>query len=125
MENQLNNISNISWILVGVRPVDEQIELTEDMLNIAMTEAFKENNKYKLFLCGADVEKEGTLEELEIGYHMVKQEVEEFTDGDYCIIYNHPLVDLLFMAVPSDMIPEIESLANGENKEIQEKEKEE
>ena len=125
MENQLqNNISNVSWVLVGVRPVDTEVELTEEMLGIAMQEAFKENNRYKLFLCGADVNKEGTLEELEIGYHMVKQDVEEFADGDYCIIYNHPLVDLLFMAVPEDMIPEIESLANGENKEIQEKEEE-
>lgn len=88
--------SNVSWVLVGVRPKNEE-QLDEATLNKMAMEAFMEGKIYKLFLCGTEVDKSGTLIEMEDGYNLIKKNLEEYKDGDYCIISSHEEGNLLFM----------------------------
>jgi hypothetical protein len=91
-----NSTSEISWVLVGVRPRTEQ-PLEEVVLNKILQESFEENRIYNLFLCGTEVDKTGTLDEMEEGFRMIKNGVEDYSEGDYCIISKHDEGDLLFM----------------------------
>jgi hypothetical protein len=91
-----NNTSEISWVLVGVRPRTEQ-PLEEAVLHKILQESFEENRTYTLFLCGTEVDKSGTLDEMEEGFRKIKDGVEEYSEGDYCIISKHEEGDLLFM----------------------------
>lgn len=90
--------SDVSWVLVGVRPRDEE-KLPEETLQRMMEDSFSEGKVYKLFLCGVEVDKEGTLDEMEEGFKMVKKNMDEYNDGDYCIISRHEEGDLLFLPV--------------------------
>jgi hypothetical protein len=99
MENKAT--SEISWVLVGVRPRGDE-PLQEEVLHKIMEESFQEDRTYSLFLCGTEVDKTGTLEEMEEGYRMIKKGVEDYTEGDYCIISKHDEGDLLFMPAVLD-----------------------
>ena len=92
----MNNVSNVSWVLVGVRPRTEE-KLPEEILQKILEEAFQPERTYKLFLCGAEIDKEGTLHEMEEGYKLLKKQMEEYKEGDYCIISVHEEADLLFL----------------------------
>jgi hypothetical protein len=95
MEKQ-NNVSDVSWVLVGVRPRTEE-KLEEEVLQKLMVESFQNERSYGLFLCGVQVDKKGSLDEMEEGFRMIKQNLEEYKDGDYCIISEHEEADLLFL----------------------------
>jgi hypothetical protein len=109
MENK-SNISNVSWVLVGVRPRTEE-KLEEEVLQKLMVESFLPERTYKLFLCGAEVDKAGTLDELEEGYKLLKKSMEEFKDGDYCIISVHEEADLLFL--PTELEDDVEEVSGN------------
>ena len=89
-------ISNISWVLVGVRPNTSE-PASEETVQKMLMEAFLPGKIYKLFLCGVEVDKEGNLEEMEEGFLMLKSKMEEYNDGDYCIISQHEEGNLLFL----------------------------
>jgi len=88
--------SAISWVLVGVRPKGDE-PLQQATFEKILEESFQENRTYSLFLCGTEVEKTGTLEEMEEGYKMIKDGVKDYSEGDYCIISRHDEGDLLFV----------------------------
>ena len=92
-------VSNISWVITGVRTEDK---ISEERLQELMVEAFLPDRIYHLFLCGSELEKEGTLVEMEEGFLMIKSQVEEYNEGDYCIISKHEGADLLFLPVIMD-----------------------
>ena len=56
-------MSNINWMLTGIKPKEGET-LPEETVNKMLNEAFLEDVKYDLFLCGALVDKQGTLEEM-------------------------------------------------------------
>ena len=88
--------SSVSWALVGVRPFGEE-PLSDAVVHKMLMEAFLEGKTYKLFLCGTEVDKTGTLVEMEEGYLLLKKNMEEYNDGDYCIISSHDEGSLLFL----------------------------
>ena len=90
--------SNVSWVLVGVKPTGEE-QLEEKVLHKMNMEAFMPDRTYKLFLCGIEVDKTGTLVEMEEGYELLKKNLEEYNDGDYCIISSHEEGSLLFLPI--------------------------
>ena len=93
MENQ----SDINWILVAIKSFLDR-ELTIEESQEMLSEAFLEDKTYKLLLCGTVInDKDGDLEEMEKGYKMIKDSVEEYTYGDYGIISTHKNGELLFM----------------------------
>ena len=88
--------NKISWVLIGVRPKsDEKIE--EKVLQKILNEAFDEERVYHLFLCGNEIDKTGSLEEMEEGFKTVSSQVDDYKEGDYCIISKHEDGDLLFL----------------------------
>ena len=95
MEKQ-NKISDVSWVLVGVRPRTEE-QLPEEVLQKLMVESFMDDRIYKLFLCGTEIDKTGNLDEMEEGYKLLRKSMDEYKDGDYCIISSHDEADLLFL----------------------------
>ena len=94
--NPTQDLSKVSWVLVGVRPAGDEA-LAEDVISRMLTEAFEEKRAYKLFLCGVEVDKQGTLTEMEDGYLLLKSQLKEYKDGDYCIISTHVEGSLLFL----------------------------
>lgn len=105
---ETKNISDINWVLVGMRPNKEE-NPTEEMMSTILDDAFKPEATYSLFLCGAEIDKTGTLEELEQGFRMILDGFEEYNEGDYCIIHKHEEADLLFMPVLASDEVETES----------------
>lgn len=102
MEKQNNvPVSTVSWALVGVRPHEEG-SLPDEIVHKMTMEAFLEGKIYKLFLCGTEVDKTGTLAEMEEGYLLLKKNMEEYRDGDYCIISSHDEGSLLFLPTQID-----------------------
>ena len=95
----MENTSNISWVLVGARPASEEETFTEEVLQKLMNESFDEKRLYSLFLCGAEMDKTGTLEEMETGFILVMKSFKEYKEGDYCIIAKHDEGDLLFLPI--------------------------
>lgn len=91
-----NKLSDVSWVLVGVRPRTEE-KIEEEVLQRLMVESFQVEKKYALFLCGTQMDKIGSLDEMEEGFRMIKANLEEYKDGDYCIISEHEEADLLFL----------------------------
>lgn len=104
----MTNRTNISWVLVGVRPRNEE-KLEENVLQRLLEETFKEGKMYTLFLCGTEIDKTGTLEEMEEGFETVSSQLEEYKEGDYCIISKHDEADLLFLPtiIKDDDVEEI------------------
>ena len=100
MEKQ-NKVSDVSWVLVGVRPRTEE-KLPEEVLQKLMVESFMDDRIYKLFLCGTEIDKSGNLDEMEEGYKLLRKSMEEYKDGDYCIISRHDEADLLFLPTEID-----------------------
>ena len=91
-----NKISKFSWVLVGVRPSSED-QLSEETAQKMLTEAFLPGRSFTLFLCGAEIDKQGTLEEMEDGLEILMKGMEDYNHGDYCIISKHEEGNLLFM----------------------------
>jgi len=96
----MENPSNISWALVGVKPKGEKI--SEEDMEKMLLEAFLPEKKFIPFICGAAVEsRTGTLEEMENGYNLLKigSEDYEYQEGDFCIISEQSEGSLLFVPV--------------------------
>ena len=106
----MENESKIHWVLTGIRVKGAEPEIVEgeavlpddqklpqEIVNKLLVEAFMPGKRYKLFLCGAMVEKDGNLEEMEEGYHTLLEGMEDYQYGDYGIISEHEEADLLFM----------------------------
>lgn len=103
--------SNIAWVLAGIRPKNTDGPLTEGsvvetpkiedaVLRTMLEEAFLPGRTFTLFLCGAFVDdKVGTLEEMELGYKMIRNGMEEYEFGDYGIVSFHEEGNLLFMPI--------------------------
>ena len=91
-----NAISKYSWVLVGVRPSTEDT-ISEETAQKMLTEAFLPGRSFTLFLCGAEIDKQGTLEEMEDGLEILMKGMEDYNHGDYCIISKHEEGNLLFM----------------------------
>jgi len=87
------------WVLTGTKPVKEGTVLTEDQIKEMLEVAFKEGSKFQLFLCGAMIDRTGTLEEMEDGLKLIIAESEDYKPGDYCIISSHEYGSLLFMPI--------------------------
>ena len=91
-----NTISRFSWVLVGIRPVSEE-QISEETAQRMLAEAFLPGRTFTLFLCGAEIEKQGTLEEMEEGLTILMDGMKDYNVGDYCIISKHEEGNLLFM----------------------------
>lgn len=98
--------STIGWALAGVKIKNGQEFLTEDVLQILLTESFKEESIYKVFLCGAVIEKTGSLPEMEEAYYLLKGSMEDFDHSDFAIISEHDDADLLFIPIDEKTIDE-------------------
>ena len=91
--------SKISWVLVGIRPKNEGEQIPEDVAEKMLQEAFFPEKKFQLFICGALIEKFGTLEACEEGYYMMRKEMQDYEYGDYGIVSLHEEGNLLFMPI--------------------------
>jgi hypothetical protein len=98
-------ISKYSWVLVGVRPLTEE-KLPQESLERMLAEAFIPEKTYTLFLCGAEIDKVGTLAEMEEGLEVLKSGMEDYKDGDYCIISQHEEGSLLFLPMEMEATDE-------------------
>jgi predicted DNA-binding protein len=105
--------SDISWALIGVRSHGEA-QLTEEEANEMLKKSFGENASFSLFLCGKEVDEEGSLEDMENGFKLLRENMEDYKHGDYAIISKHELADLLFMPVDSK---ELEALQEEAGKD--------
>ncbi len=92
----MDNQSEISWVLVGVRPVKNE-KLEEGVLEKILNKSFSEDKIYHLFLCGTEIDKTGTLHEMEEAFKLLQLEMNEYKEGDFCIISKHEEADLLFL----------------------------
>ncbi len=108
----MNNTSNVSWVLVGVRPRTED-KIEEEVLQRLLVESFQDDRTYKLFLCGAEIDKTGNLDEMEEGFNLLRKNMKEYKDGDYCIISTHDEADLLFM--PTELEDNVEEIGGNTN----------
>lgn len=116
-DNVLMEKSDVSWVLVGIRPNGET-KIHPDILSELLRESFKPERVFHLFICGAEVEKKGTLEEMEKGYYMVKNSLDEYREGDYCVISRHSEGDLLFMPTQMDLA-EFTNVINTEDRNVE------
>ncbi len=91
-----NTISRHSWVLVGIRPTEGDT-IPEENVQRMLAEAFLPERTFSLFLCGAEIDKQGTLEEMEAGLDLLVQGMDDYNIGDYCIISKHEEGSLLFM----------------------------
>ena len=93
-DNVLMEKSDVSWVLVGIRPNGET-KIHPDILSELLRESFKPERVFHLFICGAEVEKKGKLEEmaqlLKTGSHMEFEKLKlesdirpQFPEAEYC-----------------------------------------
>lgn len=94
--------SKYSWILAGYRPKEQGEKIEEAQLHQMATEAFIPDKIFQLFLCGAFVDKSGTLEEMEAGLDIIIEKMKDYHDGDYCIVSSHEKGDLLFIPIKEE-----------------------
>jgi hypothetical protein len=97
--------SDISWILIATQINTDSAEkypleiLTQKM----MQEAFQPGKFFKSLICGEEIEKYGILDDMEKAFTMMSQGVEEFQEGDFCIISSHDEGRLVFLPIILDM----------------------
>ena len=104
----MEKISKYDWALVGYKTDKEGEKLDDMVVDGMLKEAFLPDSQFKLFLYGAFVNKNGTLEEMENGLEMMEK-LPNFNRSDYGIISEHTGGYLLFLPV---------KLENNENAEI-------
>jgi hypothetical protein len=97
----MEQISNISWVLVGVQPVGAS-SIEKEVLDRLMMESFIEGKKYQMYLCGSYVNIESDLQELEKAYLLLRSRMEDYQEGDYAIVSKHPEANLLFIPIESN-----------------------
>lgn len=97
--------SNISWVLIASQMNKESTDkypleiLTQKM----MQEAFRPGKFFKSLICGEEIEKYGILDDMEKAFAMMSQGVEEFQEGDFCIISSHDEGRLVFLPIILNM----------------------
>ena len=95
-----NKSSDVAWALIGVSPSAQGSKIEEETMVKMMEEAFQEGRKFTLFLCGHVIEeKKATLAEMEEGYNLIRNEMEDYEYGDYGIISVHEEGNLLFFPI--------------------------
>lgn len=94
--------SKYSWVLAGYRSKKQNEKIEEDQLHQMAIEAFMPNRIFQLFLCGAFVNKSGTLEEMESGLDLIIKKMKNYHEGDYCIVSSHEKGDLLFIPIKEE-----------------------
>jgi hypothetical protein len=95
----------ISWALAASKIKDSYLEKfsEEILIQKMLQEAFDPGKFYKSMICGEEIEKYGVLEDMERVFTMMKEGVEDFQEGDFCIISTHEEGQLLFLPVEVDM----------------------
>ena len=102
--------SKYGWVLAATRSANA---VPDDTIQKLLAESFIPGRKFKVFLCGAFIEVEGTLEEMENAYEKLKSsEVEDFNPGDFGIVSIHGDITLLFL--PTE-IKENEDISRDSN----------
>ena len=101
----MTQTDGISWALVATKINKTHLEkYPEDALEQKMLqEAFQPGRFFKSMLCGEEVEKYGVLEDMEKAYSILRENVDDFEVGDFCIISTHEEGQLLFLPVEVDM----------------------
>lgn len=90
--------SKYSWALVGIRcPGEEKPD--EQEVQKMLEESFLPGKLFQLFLCGAEVDKSGTLEEMEDGLDLIIEKMTDYHEDDYGIISLHEKGSLLFLPI--------------------------
>lgn len=82
----------IGWVLSGISPNTLGKESIERMLS----EAFDENVIYRVYVCGADVNRPAGLSEAEDAYRVLREGMEDYELGDFGIVYEEEEGKLLF-----------------------------
>lgn len=95
----MENVSKYDWVLIGTKSVNENEKLSEDQIQKMLKEAFLPEREFQLFLCGAIIDKYGTLETMETGLDLIKEKMNNYREGDYCIISSHDEGSLLFFPI--------------------------
>lgn len=90
----MENKSKYSWVLVGFRTTTGE-KLPEEKIQNFVKQSFDRDN-FQLFLCGALVDKYGSLVDMENGLDLILNQMKDYHDGDYCIISTTEDCDLLF-----------------------------
>lgn len=103
-------MNNYDWVLAGTRPTDDKTPLTEEQIKEMLEEAFLPDRTFQLFLCGAFVDRHGSLEELEEGLELIIKDADDYSPGDYCIVSKHTHGNLLFMPMKPE---QTETLLNN------------
>lgn len=97
--------SNISWVLIATQINKESADkypleiLTQKMIQ----EAFQPGKFFKSLLCGEEIEKYGILDDMEKAFTIMSQGVEDFQEGDFCIISTHEEGRLVFLPIILNM----------------------
>ena len=89
-------ISNVSWILAGIKPNNDDEEFSEKEIQEMANEAFEDNRHFSAIVCGLKLEHSGTLEQMEESYNELRKE-EFFEEGDFGISSLHERAELLFL----------------------------
>jgi len=89
-------MNKYDWALVGSQSNTEE-PLNEDQITSMLDVAFLPEKTFQLFLCGAVIDRFGTLEEMEDGLDLIIEQSEDYGLGDYCIISKHDIGNLLFI----------------------------
>ena len=96
--------SSLGWALAGIKVKTGEEFLDEELSQQLLIESFKDDAVYKVFLCGAVIEKTGSLQEMEDAYHLLKAGMEDFDHSDFAIIVEHDEADLLFIPIEEETI---------------------
>ena len=96
----MEEISNVNWVLSGIRPPNDKLEIDDEVVKMIMLEAFMPGKKFDLYLCGEVVDnKSCTLQEMEDGYALLKSELKDYKFGDFGIVCTHTDGNLLFFPI--------------------------
>lgn len=109
----MEKLSKYSWVLIGHQPNDTSNKPDEHTLARMLELAFEPGREFSLFLCGAFVDKTGTLEMMEEGLDLLIEKMEDYQEGDYCIVSKHPEGNLLFLPIENKEDDNTETLSRN------------
>lgn len=98
----MEKLSKYSWVLIGYKSKTEDEKLTDEDLEKLTQEAFISGKVFQLYLCGAFVDKSGTLEQMEEGLDLILGKMTDYHEGDYCIVSDHENGNLLFLPIKEE-----------------------
>ena len=95
---------SLGWALAGIKVKTGEEFIDEEISQQLLVESFKDDTVYKVFLCGAVIEKTGTLQEMEDAYYLLRADMEDFDHSDFAIIAEHDDADLLFIPIEEETL---------------------